>query len=423
MMKVFGFLSAFLLILNTIWAQSENPLLSRDYWKAQPSIEKVRADIEKGNSPSELDRYDFDAIAWAILENTNDEIIKYLLEQDGNDVNKLTHDGRTYIFWAAYKNRLELMKYLKANGARTDIIDSHGYSLVNFCAVTGQMNFDIYDFCIEYGSILTEEFNSNGANPLLLLSSFFENEQQLSYFTGKGLDLNSQDEDGNNAFVYAAKSGNMFMMNLLLDKHMDPHVNNDAALFFAARGMRRKPNKLPVYEFLQSLGCDYKVLNEDNQNLLHILSKTSKDTTLLHHLISNGVSLDQRDNEGLTPVSVAVDRNNFPALILYNKSKPNFEVVDQKGNNLIHKAVKHENAQLLDFILSHGVDINAKNNDGLTPLHMVAMSGESINFLEKMLDKGANVKFKTEFGESAYDLAIENELMNSNLKHLKILVP
>ena len=98
MMKVYVFLSTILILSNTILAQDENIFLTRDYWKAKPSIEKVKDDIANGNSPSELDRYDFDAIGWAILENTDDEILKHLLAQDGNDVNKLTHDGRCLLY-------------------------------------------------------------------------------------------------------------------------------------------------------------------------------------------------------------------------------------------------------------------------------------------------------------------------------------
>lgn len=423
MMKVYVFLSTILILSNTILAQDENIFLTRDYWKAKPSIEKVKDDIANGNSPSELDRYDFDAIGWAILENTDDEILKHLLAQDGNDVNKLTHDGRTYIFWAAYKNKLAFMHYLLENGARTDIIDSHGYSLVNFCAVTGQLNTEIYDLCIEQGSVITEEFNNDGANPLLLLSSFIENEQQIGYFTDKGLTLTRLDNKGNNAFVYASRSGNMFMMNLLLDLNMDPRINNDAAFFYAARGMRGKPNKLALFKHLESLGLDIKTHNEKGQNLLHLLSRSNKDTLLLNYLVARGVSLNQKDDEGISALSVAVQRKNFTALALCEFYKADFSVVDNNGLTLLHKAVEHEEWALMDLILKHKVDINAKNNEGMTALHLASMSGESINFIKSMLSAGADKQIRTEFGENAYDLAIENELMNKNLKDLKILLP
>jgi len=423
MIKVLAFLSVILILPNTILAQDENIFLTRDYWKAKPSLEMVRIDIAKGNSPSELDRYDFDAIGWAILENTDDKILKFLLTQDGNEVNKLTHDGRTYIFWAAYKNKLDFMNYLLEKGARTDIIDSHGYSLVNFCAVTGQLNTEIYDLCIEQGSVITEEFNNDGANPLLLLSSFIENKEQIEYFTEKGLSLSSLDGKGNNAFVYASRSGNMFMMNLLLDLNMDPRINNDAAFFYAARGMRGKPNKLALFKHLELLGLDIKTHNEKGQNLLHLLSRSSKDTLLLNYLVAEGVSLNQKDDEGISPLSVAVQRKNFTALELYDIHKADFSVVDNNGLTLLHKAVEHEEWALMDLILKHKVDINAKNNEGMTALHLAAMSGESINFIKSMLAAGCDKQALTEFGENAYDLAIENELMNKNLKDLKILLP
>ena len=423
MMKVFILLTAMLTLSNVFLAQDENIFLTREYWKAKPSLEKVKADIAKGNSPSELDRYDFDATGWAILEDTDDTILKFIIEQDGNDVNKLTHDGRTYIFWAAYKNKLSLMNYLIERGARTDIIDSHGYSLVNFCAVTGQLNTNIYDLCIDKGAVLNEELNGDGANPLLLLASFIENEDQISYFTDKGLSLNSLDSKGNNAFVYAAKSGNMFMMKLLLNLNMDARANNDAAFFYAAQGMRRKPNKLPVFKYLESLGLDIHAQNKENQNLLHFLSRSNKDTVLLKYLVYKGVSFNHKDKEGLSPVSVAVERKNMAALELYNEDNADFSVVDIEGSTLVHKALKHEDWGIMELILKHNLDINQKNKDGMTPLHLAAMSGENINFIKSMLAAGADKMATTQFGENAYELAIENELMNKNLEDLKILVP
>lgn len=423
MIKKIAVLITVTMLAHTFLGQAENIFLSRSYWKEKPTLEKVKFDIAEGHNPSELDRYDFDAIGWSILEDTDDEIIKYLLTQEGNGVNKLTHDGRTYIFWAAYKNKLALMKYLLEKGARTDIIDSHGYSLVNFCAVTGQLNTEIYDLCIQQGSKLSEEFNNDGANPLLLLSSFIENEQQIAYFTNKGLSIATTDSKGNNAFVYASKSGNMFMMTHLLDLDMDPRVNNDAALFYAAKGMRRKPNKLPLYKYLESLGLDIKAKNKQNQNLLHQLFKSNKDTSLLSYLIENGVSINQRDHEGMTPLTIAVQRKNLQALTLCELNKADFSITDSEGSNLLHVAVEHEDIDLIELLLKHGVDINAKNNDGMTALHLAAMSGENINFISSMLAAGADKNIRTEFGENAYELAMENELMNKNTKDLKILIP
>ncbi|MBL4663603.1 MAG: ankyrin repeat domain-containing protein [Flavobacteriaceae bacterium] len=157
----------------------KNIFLTRDYWKVNPSIAQIEKDIEAGNNPTELNGNAFDAVVYALLEKTDNNSIKYLLTKEGNGVNKRTHDGRTYIFWAAYKDNLEMMKYLVLKGAKTDLIDSHGYSVLNFAAVTGQLNTKLYDFCIAQGSDPKNEKNNDGANALLLVAPFLKKPRLL----------------------------------------------------------------------------------------------------------------------------------------------------------------------------------------------------------------------------------------------------
>ena len=168
----------FTLISLATKAQDTNVFLDRDYWKNNPSIETIKADMAKGHSVSALNAFAFDAVSWALIEQTDNATITFLLQQDGNDVNKLTHDGRTYIFWAAYRDNLEMMEYLVNKGAKTDIIDSHGYSLLNFAAVTGQLNTKLYDFCIAKGANPAKEVNHDGANALLLVAPFLKDDKK-----------------------------------------------------------------------------------------------------------------------------------------------------------------------------------------------------------------------------------------------------
>ena len=112
MMK-YLFLLIIVSIATIVNAQESNVFLNRDYWKANPSIEEVNKEIENGNSVSELDRYDFDAVSWAILEDVDNSTIKEMILMDGNGAHKITHDGRSYVFWAAYKN---IADFAVANG-------------------------------------------------------------------------------------------------------------------------------------------------------------------------------------------------------------------------------------------------------------------------------------------------------------------
>ena len=410
-------------ITTIVKAQESNVFLSRDYWKTNPSIEEVKREIQKGHSISELDRYDFDAVSWAILENVDNTTIKQMIMMDGNGAHKITHDGRSYVFWAAYKNNLDLMSFLIEKGTDMKLIDAHGYSLANFCAVTGQMNTELYELCIQHGSVLSEEKNKDGANALLLIIPFLTDSEMIRYFESKGLDVKSIDANGNNAFVYAARSGNKKMMKLFVDRGMDPKINNSSALFFAARGMRRNPNGIDVYKYLDSLGLDLKAVNSEKNNLLHVLARRSEDSILLEYLVEKGVGVNDKNTKGETPIMKAIQSNNKVSLNVLNRNESDFDVQDNDGNTLWHHAIEHEDKEICLLLLKYNVELNAMNQQGMSALHLACMKGENVDHLSFLVESGADINQKTEFGELPYDLALENELLNKNIDQINFLKP
>ena len=417
------FLLFLIVMTNIVNAQENNVFLSRDYWKTNPSIEKVKTEIQNGHSISELDRYDFDAVSWAILEEVDNSTIKEMIMMEGNGVQKITHDGRSYVFWAAYKNNLDLVRFLIEKGTDMKLVDAHGYSLANFCAVTGQLNKELYDLCIKHGSVLSEEKNKDGANALLLIIPFLENSEMIRYFEGKGLNLMTTDANGNNAFVYAARSGNQEMMKLVMDYGMDPKTNNSAALFFAARGMRRKPNGIDVFQYLESLGLDLQAVNSEKNNLLHVLARKSEDSILLEYLVQKGIGINDKNTKGETPIMKAIQSNNKVSLNVLNRNEASFDVQDNDGNTLWHHAIEHKDKEICLLLLKYDVELNAINQQGMSALHLACMKGENVDYISFLVESGADINQRTEFGELPYDLALENELLNKNIDQINFLKP
>src|SRR5690606_38411549 len=85
-----------------------------------------------------------------------------------------------------------------------------------------------------------------------------------------------------------------------------------------------------------------------------------------------------------------------------------------KGNTLFHMAVAQGMPALLERAAELGVDINKKNDDGLTPLHLAAMKSKDGSLMQALIAKGADKALLTDFDESALDLARENELLSKN---------
>jgi ankyrin repeat protein len=68
-----------------------------------------------------------------------------------------------------------------------------------------------------------------------------------------------------------------------------------------------------------------------------------------------------------------------------------------------------------------GAEINHLDKKGLSPLMLSAMTSENTILIERLIELGADISVLTEFGESAYDLAQENEfLSNEDLLFLTI---
>lgn len=489
-----------LLLLLTIAmgnAQDSNIFLDRAYWKTNPSIKSIEQNITEGHDISALSSSYFDAVSWALIEQVDNRTIKYLLSKKGNDVNKKTHDGRTYVFWAAYKNNLEMMQYLINKGAKMNVIDSHGYSVLNFAAVTGQLNPKLYDLCIANGSNPVTETNHDGANALLLVAPFLQNETLIDYFTSKGISINSTDANGNGLFNYATKNGNIELLKTLVNKGVETNVitkNGGNAMIFASQGTRRHTNSLEVFKYLESIGVTPNITTNSGTTPLHALAYKCKDLKVFDYFISKGVAINQADkegntallnaaynndlavikhlikltdninvanNEGKTALTNAIYRNTVDVVDLlikngaditvkdkngntlayyllkaYRSKSPeifnkklailtknglNIKATQANGNTLFHVALNNSNLNLLKRVHDLGIDVNQKNDEGISPLHIAAMKAKDQSILKYLINIGADKTIKTDFNESVYDLAKENELLQLNTINIEFL--
>ncbi|MDF0717682.1 ankyrin repeat domain-containing protein [Muricauda sp. 334s03] len=473
---------------------SENPFMDRDYWASHPSIADIDAKIAEGYSITEANRGGFDPTTFAIFGGNPVATIDHLIEK-GNDVNKRTHDSRTYIFWAASRGDLDVMKHLVKKGAKTDLKDSHGYSLTQFTAAGGQTDPKIYDFLIENGADLKNEKDHDGRNVLLVAAPRVKNLDLIDYFISKGLSLDATDDHGNGIFNIAAQGGNIDVLKALVAKGVSIEKNaktNENAILFASRGGRGSSNGIEVFEYLEELGLNANITSKDGTNPLHNVSRSSDNLAIYDYFIDKGVNPNATDKEGNTPLLNAAMRNKLEVIEYLAQKTDNInhtnkeghsvltlaiqnnsgevvnylisqgaktDVLDKNGNNLAyylfatrgnprdfdekvealrkagfdfkkrqpddstiwHLAIAKNNLELLKKVESFGANINAKDDQGNTVLHYAAMKSSNTDTLKYLIANGADTKATTEFGETAYDLAQENELLGQNNMSLAFL--
>jgi len=498
--KTAGLVFLVLLLFSIEYTKAQNVFMGRDYWQSKPSIEDIKAKINEENDLTEMNTSGFNPAVYAIISGMPTDVIIFILEQDGNDLRQITHDGRSYLHWSAMAGQVELMRYLVENGIAVDQLDEHGYTEFNFAAATRQKSKSVYEFLIDKGADPTKE-NTRGANALLLLMPYLNDFELINFFESKGLSLNAKDKDGHGAFYYAAKSGNISMMQKLVEKNVSFEKTNGAygnAFIAAAEGTRYTESDLDVYEFLDELGIDPNVTNQDGNTPLHILASKTKNKALIDYFLDHDVELNLVNSSGNTAFMYAAGRNNKEMIeYLYKKGDPALinqknkegqtpimwatksngadvvkylfdlgagaKQVDADGNNLayylhesfsprkitefeekqrmllekgvsltssqsdnknlLHLAVEENSLYLVENAVSLGVDVNQKDVNGLTPLHLAAMKAEDTSMLTYLIKSGADKTILTDFDESVYDLAHENEILANKGIDIQFLRP
>ncbi|NQY04661.1 MAG: ankyrin repeat domain-containing protein [Flavobacteriaceae bacterium] len=485
----------FLIAFTSIKAQIKNIFLDREFWKSKPSVEQVKEKIKEGHNPTEKDRFSFDAVSYAIIDDVPSETIKYLLTIEGNPVEKPTHGGVTYLLWSSYKGNLEIMNHLISLGANTNMVTSRGTNMLHMAAIGGVADKKVYDLILDQ-KIDVNWVNENGTNVVHILGgSKLEDISIFDYFFNKGIKIESLDKEGNNLFNYAARGGNMEVMKMCVQKQLDYSSLNDKgenALLFASTGMKRRNLKLDVFKYLEALGLEVDIVNWEGKTPLHMAVRRG-DPELIDFFIEKGVNINQVDengntalinavgskienfqkvaklskhvnhqnNEGFTALTLAIKRGSKDTFDYLIKNGADIHIQDKEGNNLMfyafesyyprneetyayfidtlntsgvkaanrytngntlaHIAIEKESDFLLNKSLALGVDINLKNGLNLSPLHLAAMKSKDKNLLSILLKNGADKSSKTEYNESAYDLAQENEILATNNVRLGFL--
>lgn len=112
---------------------------------------------------------------------------------------------------------------------------------------------------------------------------------------------------------------------------------------------------------------------------------------------------------------------------------------DKYGFSALHLAATEENTEIINFLVSSGLDINVQNDEGIAPLHIASYpeiaelfiqlganielednngntpllihstEAEGYEVMEILLKNGANSKHRNKFNKTAKDYAVTGE--------------
>jgi ankyrin repeat protein len=113
-------------------------------------------------------------------------------------------------------------------------------------------------------------------------------------------------------------------------------------------------------------------------------------------------------SDGFTPLHLAsfFGRAKMAAILLDRGAEPTAVSRNPMSIQPLHSAAAARDTAIIQMLLDHGADVNARQAGGWTPLHAAAMFGDA-PLAELLLSRGALADLANDQGKTALELAAE----------------
>jgi ankyrin repeat protein len=391
-------------------------------------LETVDLLIRAGARVTVPNRYGVPPLALA-AENGNPLIIERLLRA-GADPNGAQPEGETVLMTAARTGSAAALRLLIARGAAVDARDEvHGQTALMWAAARN--NAEAIRVLLEAGADL--HARTDGTRPAAGRSVFGSSRQPATSFSAllfavrgghleavkvlldAGASVNDALSDGNSALVVAAANAHWQLADFLLDRGADP---NHAGAGWNALHQIVRTRRVNIG------GAPGPVVTGSVDSLDVIRKMIARGVKLDARMSVNGMKDGQRvrvNRLGATAFFLAAKSTDVDAMrvLVAAGANPHIPAADgttalmvaaglqlwipgEDGGSLPSQAA--EQLEAVRMCLDLGLDVNAVNDRGETPLHGAAYRGVNA-IVQHLVDHGANLEARDEHGWSALAIA------------------
>lgn len=351
----------------------------------------------------------FDAVL-----NPNNNTLQHLASLKQIDINHVNKAGNTILHLRNVLENNDLAQFLISLGADPTIPNSKGESLLFYLVQKGESSIRL----IKFISSMKFNFNlKNSLNRTILMeaiSAYMQispknKEKRVGQYKlileimNLNIDIDITDSKGETAFFYALRSNDRdlileFFRNFRIDANKDNNEGISPFLHLVLTGIN---NKELIKPFIDK-GANPNLKNSHKKNvveilidiILHIENNQKLDDIYRKNIQLNGqyrtileiifryYSIDVNSlNYKNEPLFFSAILNfNFKLFAILKTKTINLNKKDKLGNNIIFRLVEQNNRDLkkdkklylntIRTLVNAGININEKNSDGLTILHV-----------------------------------------------------
>lgn len=256
-----------------------------------------------------------------------------------------------------------------------------------------------------------------------------------AYLIACGSLLDARDISGATPLHLAVRYGRTNMVAELLANGADVNAcdnNLKTPLLITAP----KETQEAIYPMLLEAGAEASVQDIFGDSVLHIATLGNMEKNLVSRFINAGALVNAQNKKGLSPLAEAVEQKNIEHIQLYvsygadifssdaNGNTPlirclsngnilkmlvcknNVNVTDPYGNTALHIALENKaTAGSVRYLLDAGIDVNARNCYGETPLFS-ALKIDNYQGVQQLIKAGATTDLQDNLGNTAMHKAV-----------------
>ncbi len=271
---------------------------------------------------------------------------------------------------AIRQNDVDAVRRALSSGRAELTVDDTGTTLLMYAALVG--NPEIIRLLVDHGAQVNAS-NRSGATALMWAVSRAENVKAL---LARGADANARARNGWSALIAATRYGKVDAMKILLAAGADTSSAQIRRELFAASFFSKNPN---VREVLSGAGV---VATSSDEITGTVLDWTRHDVATLSKLLTFGVPPNEElsmPTVSLPTFFMAARDGQIDAMRAFVDKGVDPAQKGARGWTPLMFAASAQGANIgsLKFLLNHGADINAIDDDGRTALDWALTRGET----------------------------------------------
>ena len=309
---------------------------------------------------------------------------------------------------------LDIRHFIEANFGNAYFQNDGGQTLLHFAALFAE-NIEVIEILISMGAVVDAKDN-DGLTPLG--ASVKMNSAEIAkILLSKGANPNSKDSTGLTPFDMAILYGKVDIVNVLLSHGIDINSKDEfnlTPLHKAAVSRNTAGGKnIEIAKLLVSKRANISAKSPAGETPLDLARKAG-DTIMVQYL--SNISIRDR---GFTDIFSAIKEGTVKDVKQFVEEKcGDIDVSTKDGFTPLHFAVLGKNIEIVEYLVSTGMEIDIKGENDSTPLNIAACAG-NIEAAKFFISKGANVMAQTNDGITPLHGAA---MISGNVEIAKILV-